>query len=311
MPPSDSVSQRFAGAPRTLLIASAVAMSGCYMAQEAGVDSAVDGLETGPSEEGVSSAGPLEGSRGILQADEMKLYWQHYSVWDGGACTKIRLKNEGAPVRGWQLRVEASDTMTYWADDGGAYFFPDGQDLWVEANDNAALESFDSVEMYYCAEPAVELVAMEAWWREGGGELDEEGGDDDGREDGDDGHGDGDEGLPGSFSGIMDYTDGSGNSARLSYASWITTSVTCLDFEVENTGLRTVVIERFRIDFEDDIDANLHEGGEVFQDQPDELTVVFPEGRESDPGDRVKARVCMDPLSRPQRLEEMVLTPAG
>jgi len=293
----------------SLFLVSAFATSGCYMAQEAGVDSAVEGLQGAPSDEAMSANGPLEGARGVLEANGMKLYWQHYSMWEGGACTNLRLKNEGAAVRGWQMMIEASEGMTYWADDGGAFFFPDGQTIWVEAENNTGLDSFDSVEMYYCAEPAAELTAMEIWWREGGGELD------DGGDDGDDGGGGGDDGggddLPGGFSGIMDYTDGNGNSARLSYATWITSSVTCVDFEVENTGVRSVVIERFTIDFDDDIEIHLREGGEVFQDQPDEVTVVFPEGRESDPGDHVGARVCMDPLARPDRLEEMVLTPAG
>jgi len=107
----------------------------------------------------------------------------------------------------------------------------------------------------------------------------------------------------------MDYADGAGNTARLSYSTWITSSITCLDFEVENTGVRTVVIERFTIDLDDDTEVSLHEGGDVSQDQPDEITVVFPAGRESDPGDKVEARVCMAPLARPERLEELVLNP--
>ena len=107
----------------------------------------------------------------------------------------------------------------------------------------------------------------------------------------------------------MDYADGSGNSVRLHDATWITSSVSGREFELENTGVRSVIIERFTLDFDRDMVLGLHEGAEVRQEQPDELTVIFPPDRESDPGDTVSARACMDPLARPQRIEALVLRP--
>jgi hypothetical protein len=100
----------------------------------------------------------------------------------------------------------------------------------------------------------------------------------------------------------------SGNSVRLHDATWITSSMSCLDFELENTDVRSVIIERFTLDFDADVTLGLHEGAKVRQEQPDELTVIFPPDRESDPGDTISARACMAPLARPQRLEELVLT---
>ena len=289
--------------PLATFLGAVLLTTGCYMPQEGELTPTAEGLESASEDaaEGDGYTGSLDGGRGIMHSDGFKLFWQHYSVWDGGACTNLRLQNEDDPVRGWQMILHTSDAMTYWADDGGAFFFPDGDMIWVESEDNTVIERFESVEMYYCAEPAAELRGLEVSWRE---VIEDHNDPEDSRDDSSDG------GDPSNdFSGTMDYADASGNSARLHYSSWTSTGLACIDVKVENTGVRSVIIERFTLDFDGDIVLGLHEGAEVRQDQPDELTFIFPPERESDPGDTVSARACMTPLAQPQRLEELVLTP--
>ncbi len=153
--------------------------TGCYMANsetDTGVEGSASGLGSGlgaeqtESGDGSSEGGgstPVGSGRGILVANGFKLYWAQTSVWDGGACMELRLKNEGGPVNGWEFIVGTSPNLENWVDDGGAFFFPEPEQIWVEQTEGGELGSYGIATMYFCAEPAVELTFFDVWYREG------------------------------------------------------------------------------------------------------------------------------------------------
>ena len=64
--------------------------TGCYMPQEGELTPTSEGIESdSQAGEGDSYTGSLDGGRGIMHSDGFKLFWQHYSVWEGGACQSL------------------------------------------------------------------------------------------------------------------------------------------------------------------------------------------------------------------------------
>ena len=277
-----------------------VLASGCYSVSETTDDTgaSAEGL-TGSGGSGGSSTGPVTGERGILQADGFKLYWEHYDAWEQGACTRLRLKNEGGEVAGWSMTIDLSDDITNWIDSGGAFMWLVDDQLLVEQDDFDDFESWESAEMYFCAEPAVELDHFDITYQSS---------EDRGSSGGSDGGSDADpDDLPG-FSGTMDYTDADGRAARLTYESWITADLSCVDFEVENRSRTPLVIEGFRLALSNDTDVLLHEGGTPAESPADELDYVLDAREATDPGESASARVCMSPLARPTSLLDLRLS---
>ena len=128
---------------------------------------------------GISTpTGPLDELRGSLVDGDFAVYWRHYDAWSAGSCVELLLRNQGtSSARISELQLGASDTFTYWADAGGATFWPDGANITIWP-DSTSLSGGGIRRMYYCAEPAAELVSLAVSATTTGGTADGGGGDD-------------------------------------------------------------------------------------------------------------------------------------
>ena len=159
-----------------------VAASGCYQPDDPTDTAEAEGGSGGG--EPSSNVGALDGARGIVSDGDYELYWKQYSAWAQGACVELRLKNNGCTVRGWEAELRADAVLTYWADDGGAYFWPDQDVILVEPETSSSLAGGSSAVLYFCAEPAVSIVDLSVMAREV--DCADDGDSTDGTDDGDD-----------------------------------------------------------------------------------------------------------------------------
>ena len=145
-----------------------MAVSGCYSATEGGAVVEESGLlESGDGGSSGSSLEPVPVGRGLLEDNDFQIDWEHYEVWEEGACTRIHLQNEGRAVRGWQMAADLSEEITNWLDSGGAFMWLAEDRIFIEQEDDTELESWQSTSMYYCAEPAVLIEDVSVTFREG------------------------------------------------------------------------------------------------------------------------------------------------
>lgn len=279
---------------RLAAVTTLLGATGCYMA---GDDDLVDGSTEGLSEAGGgdngSATGPVSGGRDIIEADGFKLYWEHYDAWEQGACTRLRLKNEGGEVRGWEMNLQLSENVTDWIDSGGAFMWLVDDQLTVEQEDFSDFESWESVEMYFCAEPAVEIDDFQITWREG----EDRGPDVDETEE--------EEELP-SVSGTLEFDQGDGHSAALTYESYVNGGYTCLNFDVENTSEGPAAIFGFDLQLSNRTDFVYASEGIVVEDSSDTLSFIFDDRSVLEVGEKTEGRVCMTAMAEPEELASVI-----
>jgi|GEM_PF-4678041 len=272
--------------------------TGCYMAANDAVDSAsTSGLSSSSGGESGSATGPVTGERGIIEHDGFKLYWEHYDAWEQGACTRLRLKNEGGEVRGWEMTVDLSDDITNWIDSGGAFMWLVDDQITVEQEDYSDFDAWESVEMYYCAEPAAEVNDFTITWREG-----------EDRDGGSTGGGSGDDDpvdLP-SLDGELDYVHADGRSVTFHYEGYENEGYTCLNFDVENTHDAPLVVRSITTELSNDTEFVYFTGGTVIDTDSDELAFVFDDPTELEPGESVSGRACMTLMAEPTSVSRVV-----
>lgn len=266
-----------------------VLATGCYMAA---VDTAApQGTDTDPasSSNSGSTTGQVEGARGILEHNDFKLYWEHYDGWEQGACTRLRLKNEGGDVQGWELDLTLSASITTWIDAGGAFMWLVDDHLTIEQEQLATFSTWESVEMYYCAEPAVELEGFTAAWQSGDRSSSP---DDTGS-----GSTTGDAELP-TLEGELPFTS-DGGSALFSWESYATGSYTCLNFAMTNTTDTPAAIVSFDVQLSNATEFVYETGGAVLERNTDTLSFLFDQRDALEPGAARSGRVCMVAMAQP------------
>jgi hypothetical protein len=275
-----------------LLFASALA-SGCYMAATDTVEESASGVSanTGSDSTG-SSTGVIPEGHGILESSGFKLYWEHYDAWEQGACTRMRLKNEGGEVRGWEMHVELSEDLIQVFDYGGAYFWLGNSDdeLSIEQSDYSDFDNWESVEMYYCAEPAVDIDAFTITWNEGEARPTDSTPDDDSVDDGD---------ADAEVEGSKVVTTASGHEVEWSFTSYATGTYACTDFAIQNDSDTALDILNVQVQMSGTASFVEPEGGEVIPTVSDTMNFTFNPVESTDPGDSVEGRVCTTPATVP------------
>ena len=142
----------------TAVFASLLA-AGCYGVEN---DLESDTAALSASEDGATSnVGSLDAPRGIEELDGFLLYWKQHSNWEQGACLELRLRNTGCAVENWEVALDLDQQLTYWADEGGAFFWPQGDVVLVEPESSGYLGVNESTVFYFCAEPAVRIQAFD------------------------------------------------------------------------------------------------------------------------------------------------------
>jgi len=284
---------------RLALLVSWTVCGGCYMAggeepviEESGLSESGDGGSSG------SSSGPVPAGRDIIEDNGFKIYWEHYEVWEQGACTRIRLKNEGREVRGWEMTVDLSEDVTSWLDSGGAFMWLVDDQIFVEQEDYSAFDTWESVEMYYCAEPAVLIDDATVTFREG---ATDDGWAGDGSDAADDAS---------TFAGEVSYTTEGGFPVVWSYAAYNVADYTCMDVDLENGSEVALEVISFTAQMSHTTSYVDYQGGAPIDESSSLLTFLFDSGSVAEPGARVSGRVCMTPLARPVELLDVVVRPA-
>lgn len=143
---------------RSFFVLAALVGLGCYNTP---AERDTGGAEGSAGGVGNTPKGPIDEMRGQLTDGDFSVYWRHYDAWGSGACVELLLRNQGtASARVSELRLEAFDPLTYWADSGGAVFWPNGSLItaWPEST---SISGGGIRRMYYCAEPAAELVGLQ------------------------------------------------------------------------------------------------------------------------------------------------------
>jgi hypothetical protein len=278
--------------------------AGCYMAgedapvvEESGLSEGGDGGTSG------SSPGPVPAGRDIIEDNGFKVYWEHYEVWEQGACTRIRLKNEGREVRGWEMTVDLSEDVTNWLESGGAFMWLVDDQIVIEQEGYADFDPWESVDMYYCAEPAVLIDDASVTFREGAT--------DDGWEaDDDDDDDDDDSDAASTFEGEVPYTTEAGYPVVWSYAAYSVADYTCMDVALTNGAEVALEFISFTAQMSNTTTYVNAEGGAPIDETSSRLTFLFDGGSVAEPGSQVSGRVCMTPLSRPVELLDVVVRPA-
>lgn len=221
----------------------------CTVPLSVGSDTA--GLADGSS---FGSAGEVGEGRGRIDEGDFLLYWQWYSEWDGGTCTEIRLKNEGAAISQWTvtLALDASVTAWSWSDDQH-WMMPFGDQIYVEPWSGGSISSGASEQIRFCSEPKAAILdfAVEATYTSGGGQVGGEAGADDDTAD-DDYPGNDPEETP--SSGRLYASDGSG--LQLFYAPGGTSEGgDCLALTLLNLTDQTFSIDLMDIAFGEDVEV--------------------------------------------------------
>ena len=270
------------------------AFSGCYTASEGEPGGEESGLsESGDGSSAGSSSGPVPAGRGIVEDNGFKIYWEHYEVWDQGACTRIRLKNEGRQVRGWSMTVDLSEDIVSWLDAGGAFMWLVDDQIFIEQEDYTDFAPWESVEMYYCAEPAVLIDDVSVTFQE---------------ESTDDG--DGDASDASTFEGEVPWITETGHSVVWSYTAYHVADYTCMDVALENRSDVALEFISFTAQMSNTTSYVDVQGGAPIDETSSLLTFLFDIGAVAEPASQVAGRVCMTPVARPVELLDVVARPA-
>lgn len=280
---------------RSAFVTGAVVFSGCYLANtEQEVAPVQEGDDSAFQIDG-SSSGPVPEGRGIIEDNGFKIYWEHYEVWEQGACTAIRLKNEGREVRGWEMVVDLSEDVTRWLDAGGAFMWLVDDQIFVEQEDYSDFDPWERADMFYCAEPAVLIDDVSVTFRESGDD-DERSGDDSSDDDDDDV----------AFEGSELFTTEEGYPVLWTYETYSVADYACMNMALENRSDTPLEFVSFTAQMSNTTEFVEPEGGAPLVDRSSVLTFVMDPGAIAEPSGSVEARVCMTPLARPLALLDVV-----
>lgn len=248
---------------------------------------------------GISTpTGPLDELRGSLVDGDFAVYWRHYDGWGQGSCVELLLRNQGtSSARISELQLGASDSFTYWADAGGATFWPDGSSITIWP-DSTSLSGGGIRRMYYCAEPAAELVSLSVAATTTGGS----GADDGAGDEGDDG---GAEVNAGSFS--------QGELVVTWRELWEDPDHggTCFEFAAFNEGSTPIDLGVLRFEMSGEYEIT-HYYGLTPTPLSDSLAILFPDYLGALPpigedlSDQFRGTVCLDPVVLPVSMEATI-----
>lgn len=214
----------------TLLLTSLLA-AGCY---ETGlVETDTGALAANEDGQASSNVGSLDAPRGRLELDGFSLYWKQHSTWEQGACVELRLRNTGCPVYNWEMALLLDQNLTYWADEGGAYFWPEDNLVLIEPEGSGSLSSNESQVFYFCAEPAVQVLDFDFRSL-----VNDCGGSSEGSGSGSSGSGtdSGDDGSSGSGSGASGFAYDRDMRVNYDFTSRRSDGLYCYDVSFTNTG---------------------------------------------------------------------------
>ena len=187
---------------RTRLMAPALlALAGCYFTpNDQQVEGDVDGLTSTADS---PRYGPVGEGRGKIEEGPFTVYWQWYDTWESGTCVELTVRNGEESLKWWDLRLRTDQELTQWTYEDGAFFWPDGDEIYIEPLSSGSFSARDTKSLYYCAEPLHVIEGIEVNY-EHSGDRDDDGGDGgDGSTDGGDGSTDGgDGGTDGDDGGI-------------------------------------------------------------------------------------------------------------
>lgn len=267
---------------------------GCYLnPRTADTGGATD---DGGGSGGISTpSGPLDALRGSLEDGDLAVYWRHYDAWDQGACVELLLRNQGtSSVRVSEISLLASDSFTYWADAGGATFWPDGAEITIWP-DSTSLSGGGIRRMYYCAEPAAELVGLDVTAVSSGSSA----GDDD----------------------ATDPVEPDVNAGSFSQGELVVTwrelwedpdhGGTCLEFAAFNEGSTPMDLGVLRFEMSTAYEIT-HYYGLTPTPLSDSLAILFPDYLGALPpigedlSDQFRGTVCLDPLALPESMEATI-----
>lgn len=236
-----------------------MASAGCYSA----TGDSLEGDTAALSGDGASSnVGSLEGPRGIrdeLSDEGLVLYWKQSANWDQGACLEMRLRNNsGCELKNWEMGLSVDQSLTYWADEGGAYFWPQDNLVLVESADGGSLASGGSAVFFFCAEPAVEISGLEL--RSSSSDCGGSGGSSGGSSDGgssDGGSADGDDPDPEALSGAVEDA-----GVRVLYSLDYSDTLSgeefgCYKLRVQNTTSAAVRVESLDLEMSETVTGAL------------------------------------------------------
>ncbi len=182
---------------RTRLMAPALlALAGCYFTpNDQKIEGDVDGLtSTGDN----PRYGAVGEGRGKIEEGPFTVYWQWYDTWETGTCVELIVRNGEKPLKWWDLRLRTDQELTQWTYEDGAFFWPEGDEIYIEPVSSGSFSARATKSLYYCAEPLHEITRIEVNYEHSGhsnGDDGDDGGDgSDGSSDGGDGSTDGDDG---------------------------------------------------------------------------------------------------------------------
>lgn len=141
-------------------------LSACYMqpsdsllVTEGGDDAAAGGEEASFG----LGAGSGESRSGLVEDGDVRLYWSWYGNedWAEGTCVQMLLKNRGNTVSRWSAELQLDTSITAWTHYDGAFLFPYGDKLLVEPETSGSLAEGESLQLNFCAEPRVEILALD------------------------------------------------------------------------------------------------------------------------------------------------------
>lgn len=163
------------------------ALAGCYFTpNDATVEGDGEALAEGDGSRGPDAGyGEVGEGRGKLEEGPVTVYWQWYDTWDQGTCMKVTVRNGEDDLAWWELNLQLDQKLTLWTYDDGAFFWPEGDQIFVEPVSSGSLPARSTRDLYYCAEPLHEIQGVTVFAERSDGEVVEGG-------DGGDGGGGGD-----------------------------------------------------------------------------------------------------------------------
>ncbi|HCH62074.1 MAG: hypothetical protein CL927_13625 [Deltaproteobacteria bacterium] len=274
---------------------------GCYLANPEDTASPVS-EDDSVSDINGSGTGAVPEGRDVFENNDFTIYWEHYDVWEQGACTRIQLKNEGREVRGWEMVVDLSEDVTSWLDAGGAFMWLVGDQILIEQEDDAGFEPWERASMYYCAEPAVLIEDVVVTFREA---------DDGDGWSGDDSSGDATDADDAPvFTGSESFTTEAGYPVVWTYETYMVSDYACMNITLANGADEALSFISFTTQMSNTTEFVEPVGGAPLVDSSSVLTFVFDDGAVADPGASVGGRVCMTPMARPVGLLDVVVQPS-
>jgi hypothetical protein len=140
-------------------------LSACYMQPSDSllVTDGGDGSTGGEESSFGLEGGAGETKSGLVEDGDMRLYWAWYGNegWAEGTCVQMLLKNRGSTVSNWSAELQLNSAITAWTHYDGAFLFPYGDKLLVEPETSGTLSGGASLELSFCAEPRVEILALD------------------------------------------------------------------------------------------------------------------------------------------------------